>query len=200
MVINQSQRYEIYQEWRRNHEHKISLRKHYFKRPEGSCWFLPCDRRACVWDENRWGKSTAGFVTIVLNTDDIQATYEAIISRGIKIDPPKTADWGGKELVFHDPDGNIVTVLWRHSIWTTKSFLSEWSDSTWYIKPAKTNILPSTAICSRSWMSTGTSLALFISAIQWSWSVALSFSSILRFLARSIVMLCTISFAGSSMS
>ncbi|MGI6173778.1 MAG: VOC family protein [Christensenellales bacterium] len=65
----------------------------------------------CIWDENRWGKSTAGHITIVLNADDVQSTYEEIKSRGIETDPPKTADWGGKELVLRDPDGNIVMIL-----------------------------------------------------------------------------------------
>lgn len=65
----------------------------------------------CCWDENRWGKSTAGFVTIVLNSDDVQETYEEIRAKGFDIDPPRTADWGGKELTFKDPDGNIVMIL-----------------------------------------------------------------------------------------
>lgn len=65
----------------------------------------------CVWNENNWGKSTAGYITIVLNTDDVQKTYEEIKLKGINIAPPRTADWGGQELVFHDPDGNIVMLL-----------------------------------------------------------------------------------------
>ena len=65
----------------------------------------------CCWDENRWGKSTAGFVTIVLNCDDVQKTYEEIRARGFDIDPPRTADWGGMELTFKDPDGNTVMIL-----------------------------------------------------------------------------------------
>ena len=65
----------------------------------------------CCWDENTWGKSTAGFVTIVLNCDDVQKTYEEIKAKGFDIDLPKTADWGGKELTFTDPDGNLVMIL-----------------------------------------------------------------------------------------
>lgn len=65
----------------------------------------------CVWNENNWGKSTAGFVTVVLETDDVQKTYAEIKSKGIVIDPPRTADWGGQELVFNDPDGNVVMLL-----------------------------------------------------------------------------------------
>lgn len=65
----------------------------------------------CCWDENKWGKSTAGFVTIVLNSDDVQKTYEYIKAKGLDIDPPTTAGWGGLELTFKDPDGNIVMIL-----------------------------------------------------------------------------------------
>lgn len=65
----------------------------------------------CCWDENRWGKSTAGYVTIVLSSDDVQKTYEELKSKGLDIDPPNTASWGGLELTFKDPDGNIVLVL-----------------------------------------------------------------------------------------
>ena len=65
----------------------------------------------CVWNEDRWGKATAGYITMVFNADDLQKTYEEILSKGIKIDPPRTADWGGQELVFYDPDGNKVMIL-----------------------------------------------------------------------------------------
>ena len=65
----------------------------------------------CVWDENNWGKSAAGFVTVVLETDNVQKTYAEIKSKGIDIAPPRTADWGGQELVFNDPDGNVVMLL-----------------------------------------------------------------------------------------
>ena len=65
----------------------------------------------CVWDETRWGKSTAGFVTVVFQTDDVQKTYEEITAKGIQVPPPRRADWGGQELIFNDPDGNVVMLL-----------------------------------------------------------------------------------------
>lgn len=65
----------------------------------------------CVWDENTWGKSTGGSITIVFIADGLEKTYEEIKSKGIAIDPPRRADWGGQELVFKDPDGNIVMIL-----------------------------------------------------------------------------------------
>lgn len=60
----------------------------------------------CVWNEENWGKSAAGYVTIVLETDDLQKTYEDIKLKGINIKPTRAADWGGQELVFKDTDGN----------------------------------------------------------------------------------------------
>lgn len=65
----------------------------------------------CVWDENSWGKSTAGYITVVLDSDDVEKTYEEIKNRGFEFNPPRTADWGGNELVLNDPDGNIVMIL-----------------------------------------------------------------------------------------
>ena len=65
----------------------------------------------CVWNENTQGKSTAGYITIVLDADDLRKTYEEFKSKGIEIEPPRTADWGGQELVFNDPDANIVMLL-----------------------------------------------------------------------------------------
>ena len=41
----------------------------------------------CVWDENKWGKSTAGYVTLVFKVDDLQKTYESLIEKGISATP-----------------------------------------------------------------------------------------------------------------
>ncbi|HOB92015.1 MAG: VOC family protein [Bacillota bacterium] len=57
------------------------------------------------------GRSTAGYITIVLKAEDLQKTYEEIKSKGISIDLPRRADWGGQELVLNDPDGNVVMIL-----------------------------------------------------------------------------------------
>ena len=65
----------------------------------------------CVWDENAWGKSTEGFITIVFIVDDLKKTYQEIKSKNINIDKPRRADWGGQELILKDPDGNIVMFL-----------------------------------------------------------------------------------------
>lgn len=76
-------------------------------------WRLGNEKEAyiCVWDENKWGKSTAGYVTSVFRVDDLQKTYEEIIAKGIKAEPPKSTAWGGQELVLEDPDGNNIILL-----------------------------------------------------------------------------------------
>lgn len=65
----------------------------------------------CVWDENKWGKSTAGYVTLVFKVDDLQKTYESLIEKGISATPPQTTAWGGVELLLEDPDGNKIILL-----------------------------------------------------------------------------------------
>jgi len=44
---------------------------------------------------------------IVLLTDDIQASYQAMIELGVEVaGPPRQQPWGGWETSFSDPDGN----------------------------------------------------------------------------------------------
>ena len=64
-----------------------------------------------VWDANRWGKSSEGAVNFVFRCDDLSKTYEELRAKGLDIEPPTTAVWGGKELLFVDPDGNKVLLL-----------------------------------------------------------------------------------------
>lgn len=64
-----------------------------------------------IWDENQWGKSTEGAVNFVFRCDDLDKTYKELKAKGVSIDPPITAVWGGKELQFLDPDGNKVLLL-----------------------------------------------------------------------------------------
>lgn len=65
----------------------------------------------CVWDENKWGKSTAGQITSVFKVDDLQKTYLEMVEKGIQASPPKTTVWGGQELTLEDPDGNKIILL-----------------------------------------------------------------------------------------
>jgi predicted enzyme related to lactoylglutathione lyase len=64
-----------------------------------------------IWDENKWGKANEGAVTLVFECDDHPKTYETLKQKGVALDPPKTAVWGGKELFVLDPDGNSVLIL-----------------------------------------------------------------------------------------
>ena len=64
-----------------------------------------------VWDENKWGKSSEGNVNFVFLCDDLDKTYVELKEKGIVLDPPTLTAWGGKELLFHDPDGNKVLLL-----------------------------------------------------------------------------------------
>jgi predicted enzyme related to lactoylglutathione lyase len=64
-----------------------------------------------IWDENKWGKSNEGTVTLVFDCDDHDKTYQELKEKGVELDPPKTAVWGGKELYVKDPDGNTILIL-----------------------------------------------------------------------------------------
>ncbi|HEY8420859.1 MAG TPA: VOC family protein [Thermoclostridium sp.] len=64
-----------------------------------------------IWNENKWGKANEGKVCLVFSCDDHDKTYEELKQKGVIVDPPKTADWGGKELYIKDPDGNIILIL-----------------------------------------------------------------------------------------
>lgn len=64
-----------------------------------------------IWDENKWGKSNTGVITLVFSCDSHDKTYEDLRQKGVSLDPPKTAVWGGKELFVKDPDGNTILIL-----------------------------------------------------------------------------------------
>lgn len=48
---------------------------------------------------------------MIKNFQCVNITSRNPKARGFDIDPPRTADWGGRELTFKDPDGNIVMIL-----------------------------------------------------------------------------------------
>lgn len=49
-----------------------------------------------------------GWTSIALETDDLQATYEALRAKGVEFpQPPTQRFWGGVEAQFTDPDGNL---------------------------------------------------------------------------------------------
>ena len=64
-----------------------------------------------IWDENKWGVSNKDRVCLVFDCDDHDKTYQELKEKGVSLDPPVTAAWGGKELHVKDPDGNMVLIL-----------------------------------------------------------------------------------------
>ena len=64
-----------------------------------------------IWDENKWGKSNEGAFCLVFECDDHDKTYDELKKKGINLEPPVTASWGGKELKLKDPDGNNILIL-----------------------------------------------------------------------------------------
>ncbi len=64
-----------------------------------------------IWDENKWGKSNEGAVNLVFGCDDLDKTYAELKAKGVELDQPMIAAWGGQELPLLDPDGNKVLLL-----------------------------------------------------------------------------------------
>ena len=64
-----------------------------------------------IWDENKWSKSSEGKVNFVFSCDDLDKTYVELKNKGVDLEPPTIAIWGGKELLFNDLDGNKILLL-----------------------------------------------------------------------------------------
>jgi len=64
-----------------------------------------------IWDAGKCERANTGTVTFVFDCDDHDKTYEELKAKGVALDPPVIADWGGKELHVKDPDGNTVLIL-----------------------------------------------------------------------------------------
>ena len=64
-----------------------------------------------IWDESKWGKANKGAVTFVFECDDHDKTYEELKQKGVELDPPAIASWGGKALYVKDHDGNTILIL-----------------------------------------------------------------------------------------
>jgi catechol 2,3-dioxygenase-like lactoylglutathione lyase family enzyme len=57
-------------------------------------------------------ESVGNFAGIVLETGDIQATYEELSSRGVKFtEPPTMQEWGMLQALFEDQDGNRFVLV-----------------------------------------------------------------------------------------
>ena len=61
------------------------------------------------------GQGTVGmFTSVVFATDDMQATYDQLRSRGVRFtEEPTKQSWGGIQAQFVDPDGNTFVLVQR---------------------------------------------------------------------------------------
>ena len=59
------------------------------------------------------GEALVGrFVGVSLRVDDIDATYQSLLAKGVPFAaPPEKQGWGGSLAHFRDPDGNELTLL-----------------------------------------------------------------------------------------
>ena len=77
---------------------------------EGACFgFIKDAPNICVWHKKReLDKSNP---VIILGSDGLDDVYKALIEKGVAVEPPVMADWGGRELILNDPEGNVIMVL-----------------------------------------------------------------------------------------
>lgn len=63
--------------------------------------------------DDKEGRAMVGrFLGVSLAVDDIDATYEKLVDRGVEfLKPPTKQPWGGTLAHFRDPDGNWLTLL-----------------------------------------------------------------------------------------
>ena len=64
-----------------------------------------------IWDENKHGKMNEGPVYFQFDCPDLDAMFQKLTEKGVMLDPPRTASWGGKELLVIDPDGNKLLIV-----------------------------------------------------------------------------------------
>jgi len=64
-----------------------------------------------LWDENKHGKLNEGTFFLVFSCPDPDAMYQNLKQKGVVLDPPRMASWGGKELMVIDPDGNKLLMV-----------------------------------------------------------------------------------------
>jgi len=52
-------------------------------------------------ERTKWHHDTC----LYFGCEDVDAAFEYLTSKGIKVNPPRVAPYGMKQLYFHDPDG-----------------------------------------------------------------------------------------------
>ena len=52
-------------------------------------------------------------VCLYFGAPDVDAVYHDLLSKGLKLEPPKIAWYGMKQLNLHDPDGYAICFQWK---------------------------------------------------------------------------------------
>ena len=73
----------------------------------------PCFGLERVRPGDAEGEAMVGrFVGVSLRVDDIEEVHESLQAKGVHFSsPPEKQPWGGSLAHFHDPDGNVITLL-----------------------------------------------------------------------------------------
>lgn len=51
---------------------------------------------------------------LYLGCPDVDVAYQFLLSKGLKLNPPKVAPYGMKQLYLQDPDGYAICFQWEH--------------------------------------------------------------------------------------
>lgn len=62
------------------------------------------------WNAARWSQEI-GTMMFVFKCDNLNDEYKRLKEKGIELDPPLKASWGGRELYVNDPNGNRILLL-----------------------------------------------------------------------------------------
>jgi predicted enzyme related to lactoylglutathione lyase len=77
---------------------------------EGACFgFIKDAPNICVWHKKR--PIDISSPVIVLGSDGLDEVYKDLLAKGVGLTPPVMASWGGRELIFNDPEVNVIMVL-----------------------------------------------------------------------------------------
>jgi catechol 2,3-dioxygenase-like lactoylglutathione lyase family enzyme len=61
------------------------------------------------------GSMDYAWTGMVMATDDIEASFHDLRSRGVKfLQAPEQKPWGVKDALFSDPDGNVFNLVQKH--------------------------------------------------------------------------------------
>jgi glyoxylase I family protein len=60
-------------------------------------------------------KSFHGDTILYLGCPDVDSAYQELLKKRLKVDPPKVAPYGMKQLYFHDPDGYGICLQFKAS-------------------------------------------------------------------------------------